>query len=29
MTLDILDTVFIWCVGEVKEIRYGKNDQPK
>ncbi|CAD8053219.1 unnamed protein product [Paramecium primaurelia] len=29
MKLDILDTVFIWCEGEVQEIRYGKNDQPK
>ncbi|CAK69188.1 unnamed protein product (macronuclear) [Paramecium tetraurelia] len=29
MRLDILDTVFVWCQGEVKDIRYGKNDQPK
>ncbi|CAD8085593.1 unnamed protein product [Paramecium sonneborni] len=29
MKLDILDTVFIWCLGEIKEIRYGKDDQPK
>ncbi|CAD8180572.1 unnamed protein product [Paramecium pentaurelia] len=29
MRLDILDTVFIWCIGEIKEIRYGQNDKPK
>ncbi|CAD8077116.1 unnamed protein product [Paramecium primaurelia] len=29
MKLDILDTVFIWCIGEIKEIRYGQNDKPK
>ncbi|CAD8189780.1 unnamed protein product [Paramecium octaurelia] len=29
MKLDILNIAFIWCEGEVKEIRYGKDGQPK